>query len=218
MNQEPVLIKGVVAFPNPNGNREIRFIDAFYHDLFKIPDHSNIVISYLDGGKRCVPCEYIDDTHVDIDGTAFHICQFAELMMRNGATYEPEHPPAEPTYGTYEIYQIKDVGRVDYCFMEYERAKKQFDPNDYRREYAYMLPKDMTLEEVFSRHNADTRPFSMRMRSMSVSDVLVVDRGGKKTAYYVDSFGFQEVKQFFKQKGPKKNTRPISKKRTEPER
>ena len=72
MNQEPVLIKGVVAFPNPNGNREIRFIDAFYHDLFKIPDHSSIVINYLDGGKRCVPCEYIDDTHVDIDGTAFH--------------------------------------------------------------------------------------------------------------------------------------------------
>ena len=62
MNQEPVLIKGVVAFPNPNGNREIRFIDAFYHDLFNIPDHSNIVISYLDGGKRCVPCEYIDDS------------------------------------------------------------------------------------------------------------------------------------------------------------
>ena len=185
MNQEPVLIKGVVAFPNPNGNREIRFIDAFYHDLFKIPDHSSIVINYLDGGKRCVPCEYIDDTHVDIDGTAFHICQFAELMMRNGATYEPEHPPAEPTYGTYEIYQIKDVGRVDYCFMGYERAKKQFDPSDYRREYAYMLPKDMTLEEVFSRHNADTRPFGMRMRSMSVSDVLVVNRGGKKTAYYV---------------------------------
>ena len=138
MNQEPVLIKGVVAFPNPNGNREIRFIDAFYHDLFKIPDHSSIVINYLDGGKRCVPCEYIDDTHVDIDGTAFHICQFAELMMRNGATYEPEHPPAEPTYGTYEIYQIKDVGRVDYCFMGYERAKKQFDPSDYRREYAYI--------------------------------------------------------------------------------
>ena len=78
---EPILIKGVVAFPNPNGNREIRFIDAYYHDLFKIPDHSNIVISYLDGGKRCVPCEYIDDTHVDIDGTAFHICQFAELMF-----------------------------------------------------------------------------------------------------------------------------------------
>lgn len=102
--------------------------------------------------------------------------------------------------------------------MGYERAKKQFDPNDYRREYAYMLPKDMNLEEVFSRHNADTRPFSMRMRSMSVSDVLVVNRGGKKTAYYVDNFGFQEVKQFFKQKAPQKNIRPIAKKRTEPER
>ena len=101
----------------------------------------------------------------------------------------------------------------DYCFMGYERAKKQFDPSDYRREYAYMLPKDMTLEEVFSRHNADTRPISMRMRSMSVSDVLVVNRGGKKTAYYVDSFGFQEVKQFFKQKAPKKNERQPTKRK-----
>lgn len=26
MNQEPVLIKGVVAFPNPNRNREIRLV------------------------------------------------------------------------------------------------------------------------------------------------------------------------------------------------
>ena len=79
MNQEPVLIKGVVAFPNPNGNREIRFIDAFYHDLFKIPDHSNIVISYLDGGKRCVPCEYIDDT------AARWICSFRR-WRRNSPT------------------------------------------------------------------------------------------------------------------------------------
>ena len=45
MNQEPVLIKGVVAFPNPNGNREIRFIDAYSLDLLEIPGHSNIVIS-----------------------------------------------------------------------------------------------------------------------------------------------------------------------------
>ena len=112
MNQEPVLIKGVVAFPNPNGNREIRFIDAFYHDLFKIPDHSNIVISYLDGGKRCVPCEYIDDTHVDIDGTAFHICQFAELMMRNGATYEPEHPPADTCRRSHRCPAVRTAAHL----------------------------------------------------------------------------------------------------------
>ncbi|WP_235222859.1 type IV secretory system conjugative DNA transfer family protein [Oscillibacter valericigenes] len=85
MNQEPVLIKGVVAFPNPNGNREIRFIDAFYHDLFKIPDHSSIVINYLDGGKRCVPCEYIDDTHVDTQ------C-FQELYYRADEKYNGRLP------------------------------------------------------------------------------------------------------------------------------
>ena len=36
--KEPTIIKGVVAFPNENGNRDIRFIDAFYNDLFKIPE------------------------------------------------------------------------------------------------------------------------------------------------------------------------------------
>lgn len=201
--KEPVLIKGVVAFPNENGNRDIRFIDAFYNDLFKIPDHSNIVITYLDGTKRCVPCEYIDDTHTDIDGTAYHICQFAELMMRSGATYAPEHPEAEPAYGTYEIYQIKDIGRVDYSFMNFDSAGKKFNPRDYQREYAYVLPENLSLEDIYSRHNKDTRPFSMRMRSMSVSDVVVLTRGNKREAFYVDNIGFKKADKFL-QKKPRK--------------
>lgn len=201
--KEPTIIKGVVAFPNENGNRDIRFIDAFYNDLFKIPDHSNIVITYLDGTKRTVPCEYIDDTHTDIGGTAYHICQFAELMMQNGATYAPEHPEPEPTYGTYEIYQIQDLGHVDYSFMGYDRAERQLNPRDYRRVYAYVLPKNLSLEEIFSRHNSDTRPFSMRMRSMSASDVVVLTRGNKREAFYVDNIGFKKVDQF-PQKKPRK--------------
>ena len=198
--KEPTIIKGVVAFPNENGNRDIRFIDAFYNDLFKIPDHSNIVITYLDGTKRCVPCEYIDDTHTDIDGTAYHICQFAELMMRNGATYAPEHPAPESTYGTYEIYQIRDIGRVDYSFMNFDSAGKKFNPRDYRREYAYVLPENLSLEEIYSRHNQDTRPFSMRMRSMSVSDVVVLTRGNKREAFYVDNIGFKRTDEFLRKK------------------
>ena len=54
MNQEPVLIKGVVAFPNPNGNREIRFIDAFYHDLFKISYPKVIVYGKINLENLCL--------------------------------------------------------------------------------------------------------------------------------------------------------------------
>ena len=56
----------------------------------------------------------------------------------------------------------------------------------------------MTLEELYRKHNADTRPFCRQMRSLSESDVLIVKRGSKKKAYYVDAVGFQEVPNFLK--------------------
>ena len=47
--------------------------------------------------------------------------------------------------------------------------------------------------------NLDYRPFARKMRSLSVSDVIVVKDHGKSQAYYVDSFGFKEVPQFLQQ-------------------
>ena len=35
---------------------------------------------------------------------------------------------------------------------------------------------------------------------MSVSDIVVLTQGGKKTAYYTDSVGFKEVPEFLTQK------------------
>jgi hypothetical protein len=34
-------------------------------------------------------CRYIDDTHVEVGKELYHICQFAEIMEKNGAAYEP---------------------------------------------------------------------------------------------------------------------------------
>ena len=56
----------------------------------------------------------------------------------------------------------------------------------------------MTLEKLYRKHNADTRPFYRQMRSLSESDVIVVKRGGERKAYYVDAVGFQEVPSFLK--------------------
>ncbi len=73
---------------NPDG-KEIRFIDSHYKDLFHIPDGSCVQIHYPD--KTVVkPCTFIDEYHTQIGYNVFHICQFAEIMERNGASYMPE--------------------------------------------------------------------------------------------------------------------------------
>ena len=37
-------------------------------------------------------CRYIDETHVEIGKELYHICQFAETMEKNGASYEQKKP------------------------------------------------------------------------------------------------------------------------------
>ena len=66
MSQEPVNIMGVVAFPNENGQREIRFIDSEYNNLFTVPDGGNIILTHFDGKSVILPCRYIDDYHAQI--------------------------------------------------------------------------------------------------------------------------------------------------------
>ena len=50
------------------------------------------------GEKTERSCRYIDEYHVEIGkgwDNLYHICQFAEIMEKNGATYEPK-PEEEP--------------------------------------------------------------------------------------------------------------------------
>ena len=73
---------------NPEG-KDIRFIDSHYRDLFRLPDGGCIQVTYPDETvmKRCT---FIDEYHTQIGYNVFHICQFAEIMERNGATYQAE--------------------------------------------------------------------------------------------------------------------------------
>jgi|GEM_PF-1797568 len=80
--------------------KQIRFIDPQYNELFRIPEGGSIVITRPDGEmypgvqEQWVGiCEYLDDTHVSINGTCYHICQFAEIQQRIGATVMPEPDP-----------------------------------------------------------------------------------------------------------------------------
>ena len=199
-DREPVNIMGVFAFPDPDKDkRVIRFIDSDYHTLFIIRDGESIVITRFDGEKLILPCTYIDDYHTRIGSSVCHICEFAEMQERNGNLYVPSTPKISDEIGTYEIYQIPIIADADYCFRPYADARGKLQNADYQRSYAGMYAKENSLEHLWAKHNSDHRPFAHRMRSMSVSDIVVLTQGGKKTAYYADTIGFKEVPEFLAQ-------------------
>ena len=74
-------------------NKEIRFIDSSYNELFRIPDGGYITVKTRDGAVTDRKCKYIDDYHTQIGYNVFHICQFAELMERGGNIYRPKDTP-----------------------------------------------------------------------------------------------------------------------------
>lgn len=67
----------------------IRFIDPHYKELFRIPDGDKIRILHSDGTQADYTCRYIDECHLEVGNGLYHICQFAEMMERNGNTVIP---------------------------------------------------------------------------------------------------------------------------------
>jgi antirestriction protein ArdC len=100
---------------------------------------------------------------------------------------------------TYAIYQLKqDDSTRDFRFEPYDRlqaAGLTVDPANYVFIYAGQLGKDETLETIFERFNI-SHPEDFTGHSLSVSDVVTLNRDGKETAHYVDSFGYKEVPEF----------------------
>ena len=67
----------------------IRFINSDYQELFRLPDGGKIKIRYAWGETVEKTCRYLDDYHVEIGTTIYHIAEFAERMEQNGHVYEP---------------------------------------------------------------------------------------------------------------------------------
>ena len=92
-------------------NRDIRFIDSHYKELFRIPDGERIIVTDRDGKTESYPCRYIDSYHTEVGRNLFHICEFAERMEQGGCTYAPMEPPLPPMCysilpSTGEVIQI----------------------------------------------------------------------------------------------------------------
>ena len=101
---------------------------------------------------------------------------------------------------TYEILQIREGSNGEaYRFFKMSHVQAgglQVKAEDYESMYKGELKPGETLDTIYERFNIH-RPKDFTGHSLSVSDVIVLESESEKKAFYVDSFGFSELKDFF---------------------
>ena len=100
---------------------------------------------------------------------------------------------------TFEIYQVKRGNEYrDYRFESYESLEAfnlKVELKNYDFIYKGGLPAGTDLEDIFVKFN-EQRLEDFKGHSLSVSDVVVLNKDGHSSAHYVDSFGFKNIPEF----------------------
>lgn len=91
----------------------IRFVSSRYDELFRIKDGEKIKIKYSDGEEQERVCRYIDEYHTEVGNHLYHICQFAEIMERNGSEYTPVEPEPVQTEEKEQGQEEKTEGTLE---------------------------------------------------------------------------------------------------------
>ena len=174
-----------------SGLQFTRFLNRDGRELFQVRDGQRVIETNADGTKRLRAVKNIDVTHAYVGHYGCHIQQYADANFKSGCYVVPEHPQPGDNLDKLQIFQI--TADTDYRFMRYSYAQNRIRAADYSSVYLANLPRDYDLEKCFREFNAPARPCSRRMHSLSVSDIVVIEQGGKEQAAYVDSVGFQDV-------------------------
>ena len=99
----------------------------------------------------------------------------------------------------FAVYQIKDGADTrDYRFESINSLEKRgltAERGNYDLVYTAPLAPSDSLESIFAKFNYD-RPDDFTGRSLSVSDVIVINKGGGISSHFVDSAGFRELPAF----------------------
>lgn len=106
------------------------------------------------------------------------------------------------TADMYGIYQIMDQGPSQHMkFMDMDFFKKHGEypkREGYLLVYTAPLSGEETLDSIYIKFNIG-HPKDYYGHSLSVSDVIVIQKRGKVQAFYVDSIGYKEIPEFFRQ-------------------
>ena len=126
----------------------------------------------------------------------------AELITRMDAVVKEQKllSGSEKQFGIYQI-TARDPEH-DYRFMNLDFVKRhgmEVNRADYELVYTAPLTEKDTLEAIYERFNIQ-RPADFTGHSLSVSDVVVLNDGKSIKACYVDSIGFAELPDFFKER------------------
>ncbi len=133
-----------------------------------------------------------------------HIAQIQKEQDKEQAAPAQDQPEQEAPQDkdTFSIFQIKGGDETrDLRFEPYDRLTAtghRVDPKNYALVYSAELTPGTSLEDIYTRFNID-HPKDFKGHSLSVSDVVVLHQNGQDTAHYVDSFGYKEVPEFFKE-------------------
>ncbi len=119
----------------------------------------------------------------------------------------------ESTNDTYAILQLKrSEETTPYRFASsasLQRRNLEPEIDHYEVVYVAPLPEftnlNVLLEGLYYTFNME-RPQDFQGHSLSVSDVVVIQRSGSVSCHFVDSIGFQELPGFLKPENYLKNT------------
>lgn len=147
------------------------------------------------GGEQTIP-EYLQEM-------AERSMEADKGIVENAIGRNNENLYLSGTEERYAIYQITDHSKGrEYQFMGLDFVTSHdmaVDAADYAFIYGGRLSGEETLDSLYEKFNLN-HPAGYEGHSLSVSDVVVMQRDGQTKAYYVDSFGFKELPDFVRQR------------------
>ena len=175
----------------------------FYHYKDSVEDREQAVEALkeqIQAGDVQPIREWLQDAVEESEGESAE--KAAELITRLDALVKEQKmlSGSEKQFGIYQI-TARDQEH-DYRFMNLDFVKRhgmEVNRADYELVYTEPLTEKDTLEAIYERFNIQ-RPTDFTGHSLSVSDVVVLNDGKSIKACYVDSIGFAELPDFFKER------------------
>ena len=129
----------------------------------------------------------------------------ARRRLENAPKITSENSQPDKSEGIFRIYQIKSG--EEYHYKRFESMKGQPEPVNIK-DYDLVYQGDLSdiegsdrieekLEALFTKFNIN-HPDDFKGHSLSVSDVIGIEKNGKQTAYFCDSVGYKELPDFFR--------------------
>ena len=175
------------------------------HDIAdgKVSDTPTRADYFTAGALKEADVDYVFNNVGFSSASALYALPLRENVRERAEQTLAQRSADQPERDTFSIYQVSagPEGR-DFRYRPYEElqaAGLTVDRKNYALVYTAPLDGKTTLEDIYRTFNADDRPAGFRGHSLSVSDVVVVNRGGKEEAHYCDSIGFTPVPEFMRE-------------------